>query len=138
MIETQKTGSKDGKDIFVYTFSSEAGGCMKVTNYGGTIMSVEMPDADGNTDAARVVTEPAAPREPLRVVFMGTPGFAAVIMRHLLEWDGCDVIAAYTQPDRPCGRGQQCRPPEVKLLAMEHGVPVYQPLNFKTEEAVAE
>ena len=48
MIETQKTGSKDGKDIFVYTFSSEAGGCMKVTNYGGTIMSVEMPDADGN------------------------------------------------------------------------------------------
>ncbi len=78
------------------------------------------------------------PRPPLRVVFMGTPGFAAVILRHLLEWDGCEVVAAYTQPDRPCGRGQQCRPPEVKLLALEHGVPVYQPLNFKTEEAVAE
>lgn len=97
-----------------------------------------MPDGVAKADAAQPVTEPAAPREPLRVVFMGTPGFAAVILRHLLEWHGCDVIAAYTQPDRPCGRGQQCRPPEVKLLAIEHGVPVYQPLNFKTEEAVAE
>ncbi len=82
--------------------------------------------------------QPVPARDPLRVVFMGTPGFAAVILRHLLEWDGCKVIAAYTQPDRPCGRGQQCRPPEVKLLAIEHGLPVYQPLNFKTEEAVAE
>jgi methionyl-tRNA formyltransferase len=97
-----------------------------------------MPDGVAKADAARPVTEPAAPRAPLRVVFMGTPGFAAVILRHLLEWDGCEVIAAYTQPDRPCGRGQQCRPPEVKLLAIEHGVPVYQPLNFKTEKAVAE
>jgi len=93
---------------------------------------------NGRTEAGQVAAAPAAPRPPLRVVFMGTPGFAAVILRHLLEWDDCEVIAAYTQPDRPCGRGQQCRPPEVKLLAIEHGVPVYQPLNFKTEEAVAE
>lgn len=48
MIEIQKTGIKDGKDIFVYTFSNEAGSRMKVTNYGATIMSIEMPDVDGN------------------------------------------------------------------------------------------
>jgi methionyl-tRNA formyltransferase len=97
-----------------------------------------MRGGNATTEGEHVATASAAPRTPLRVVFMGTPGFAAVILRHLLEWDGCEVIAAYTQPDRPCGRGQQCRPPEVKLLAIEHGVPVYQPLNFKTEEAVAE
>ncbi len=62
---------------------------------------------------------------------MGTPNFAAASLRHLLAWDGCEVAAVYCQPDRPCGRGQICTPPPVKLLAMEHGVPVHQPVNFK-------
>lgn len=80
---------------------------------------------------------PDALRAPLRVVFMGTPGFAGVVLRHLLEWDGCEVVAVYTQPDRPCGRGQQCRPPETKVLALAHGVPVLQPPNFRTDDAIA-
>lgn len=67
---------------------------------------------------------------------MGTPDFAAASLRHLLDWGGCDVVGVYCQPDRPCGRGQVCTPPPVKLLAMEHRLPVFQPLNFKNQADV--
>lgn len=67
---------------------------------------------------------------------MGTPDFAAVSLRHLLDWDGCEVVGVYCQPDRPCGRGQVCTPPPVKLLAMEARLPVFQPLNFKDQADV--
>ena len=73
--------------------------------------------------------EPPSP--PLKVVFMGTPDFAAVILRALVAWPGAEVLCAYTQPDRPCGRGQECRPTPVKAVALEHGIAVRQPLNFK-------
>ncbi|MBP9943352.1 MAG: methionyl-tRNA formyltransferase [Desulfomicrobium sp.] len=72
----------------------------------------------------------------VKVVFMGTPDFAAVSLRHLLDWGGCDVVGVYCQPDRPCGRGQVCTPPPVKLLAMEARMPVFQPLNFKDQADV--
>jgi methionyl-tRNA formyltransferase len=72
----------------------------------------------------------------MRVVFMGTPDFAAVSLRHLVEWGGSDIVGVYSQPDRPCGRGQVCTPPPVKLLAMEHRLPVFQPLNFKSQADV--
>jgi methionyl-tRNA formyltransferase len=72
----------------------------------------------------------------LRVVFMGTPEFAAASLKHLLEWGGCDVVGVYSQPDRPCGRGQVCTPPAVKLLALESGLPVFQPLNFRAQADV--
>ncbi len=72
-----------------------------------------------------------AEKRRLRVVFMGTPDFAAVSLRHVLAWDGCDVVGVYCQPDRPCGRGQICTPPAVKVVAMETPVPVFQPVNFK-------
>ena len=67
---------------------------------------------------------------------MGTPDFAAASLRHLLDWDGCDVVGVYCQPDRPCGRGQVCTPPPVKLLAMEARLPVFQPVNFKDQSDV--
>ena len=67
---------------------------------------------------------------------MGTPDFAAVSLRHLLDWGGCDVVGVYCQPDRPCGRGQVCTPTPVKLLAMEARMPVFQPLNFKDQADV--
>ena len=73
---------------------------------------------------------------PLKIVFMGTPDFAAASLRHLLAWNGCDVVGVYTQPDRPCGRGQQCRPSAVKMLALEHGLDVRQPVNFRDEADV--
>ena len=72
----------------------------------------------------------------MRVVFMGTPDFAAVSLKHLLDWGGCDIVGVYSQPDRPCGRGQVCTPPPVKLLAMEARLPVFQPLNFKNQADV--
>ena len=65
---------------------------------------------------------------------MGTPGFAAVILADLLAYEGGEVVGVYTQPDRPCGRGQVCKPSDGKKLALEKGLPVYQPVNFKQEE----
>ena len=67
---------------------------------------------------------------------MGTPDFAAVSLKHLLDWGGCDIVGVYSQPDRPCGRGQVCTPPPVKLLAMEARLSVFQPLNFKNQADV--
>ena len=75
----------------------------------------------------------AAPEQKMRVVFMGTPDFAATVLRHVAAWPGCEVVAAYCQPDRPAGRGPKLQPPAVKVLAQELGIPVFQPLNFKDE-----
>ncbi len=72
----------------------------------------------------------------LSVVFMGTPDFAAAALRHLLAWGRYDIVGVYSQPDRPCGRGQVCTPPAVKVAAMEAQLPVFQPLNFKTQADV--
>jgi methionyl-tRNA formyltransferase len=74
--------------------------------------------------------------QKLRIVFLGTPEFAATILRHLAAWPGGDVAAVITQPDRPCGRGQVCTPPAVKTLALELSIPVLQPENFKSPESV--
>ncbi|MCG8529766.1 MAG: methionyl-tRNA formyltransferase [Desulfovibrionales bacterium] len=74
----------------------------------------------------------------LRVVYMGTPDFAATILDRVSQWDGCEVVGVYTQPDRPCGRGQVCKPSAVKQLALEKGYDIFQPLNFKEDESVAE
>lgn len=69
---------------------------------------------------------------------MGSPGFAATVLEALLAWDGAEVSAVYTQPDRPCGRGRACRPTPVKELALERGLPVYQPKNFKNQSDIDE
>ncbi|WP_417582212.1 methionyl-tRNA formyltransferase [Nitrincola sp.] len=74
---------------------------------------------------------------PLRIVFAGTPEFAASSLAALLE-HSYQVIAVYTQPDRPAGRGRKLLQSPVKQLALQHNLPVYQPLNFKTEQAIAE
>lgn len=73
-----------------------------------------------------------------RIVFMGTPDFAAVILKDLLEWDGCEVVGVYTQPDRPGGRGHKLRPSPVKEVALEWRIPVFQPVNFKNEADINE
>lgn len=67
----------------------------------------------------------------LRIVFMGTPQFASVILKAVAAWDGGDVAAVYTQPDRPAGRGRKLKAPAAKELALELGLPVYQPCSFK-------
>jgi len=70
------------------------------------------------------------PSGPLRVVFAGTPEFAATHLRHLLDSEH-QILAVYTQPDRPAGRGRKLQASPVKLLAQRAGVPVLQPLSLK-------
>ena len=74
------------------------------------------------------------PDTRLKLVFAGTPEFAAQHLKALLEDGRHDVIAVYTQPDRPAGRGKKPRPSPVKPLAEAAGLPVYQPLNFKAQD----
>ena len=73
----------------------------------------------------------------LRLVFMGTPDFSAAILDQALAWPGGEVVAVYTQPDRPAGRGKQMHASPVKHLALEHGIAVHQPLNFKNPADIA-
>lgn len=59
----------------------------------------------------------------MRIVFAGTPEFAADHLQALLA-SAHDIVAVYTQPDRPAGRGQKLMPSPVKQLAVEHGIAV--------------
>ena len=74
----------------------------------------------------------------MRIIFAGTPEFAASALAALLNTDN-EIVAIYTQPDRKAGRGQKLTASAVKQLALEHDLPVYQPLHFKssTEEGLA-
>jgi len=67
---------------------------------------------------------------PLNIVYAGTPEFAATALAALLESDH-NVIAVYTQPDRPAGRGRKLKASPVKELALTHDIAVYQPENLK-------
>ena len=73
----------------------------------------------------------------MRVVFMGTPDIAATCLKKILA-DGFDVVAAYTQPDRPKGRGMKMVYSPVKEVALANNLPVYQPETFKDDETVAQ
>jgi methionyl-tRNA formyltransferase len=71
----------------------------------------------------------------LRTVFAGTPEFAARILAALLDCSGARVVAAYTQPDRPAGRGKRLTLSPVKQLAQDHGIRVFQPRSLRSTEA---
>lgn len=74
----------------------------------------------------------------MKIIFAGTPEFAAEALAALIQTEH-DIVAVYTQPDRKAGRGQKLTASAVKQLALEHDLPVYQPLHFKasTEEGLA-
>lgn len=74
----------------------------------------------------------------LKIIFMGTPEFAVPTLESLLSWDGCQVVAVVTAPDKPAGRGRQLQGSAVKLAAETHGLPVLQPTNLKLPEFQAE
>lgn len=77
----------------------------------------------------------------LRIIFAGTPVFSAQHLQGLLDADQHDIIAVYTQPDRPAGRGKKTQASPVKTLAEQHNIPIYQPVNLKeasTQQALAE
>ena len=65
---------------------------------------------------------------------MGTPDFAVPCLQSLLD-AGHEVCAVFTQPDKPKGRGYAMTPPPVKVLALAHNLPVYQPTTLRTQEA---
>ncbi len=69
-----------------------------------------------------------------RIVFAGTPDFAAVNLQAVIE-AGYKVIAVFTQPDRPAGRGRKLLASPVKALAEEHGIPVFQPETLRNGDA---
>lgn len=70
-----------------------------------------------------------------RIIFMGTPAFACPTLQALLQ-RGENVVAVFTQPDRPKGRGQKLQSPPVKELALHHGIPVHQPLKVRHPEVI--
>ena len=74
----------------------------------------------------------------MKIIFAGTPEFAATALAALLKTEH-EIVAVYTQPDRKAGRGQKLTASAVKQLALENDLPVYQPLHFKssTEEGLA-
>ncbi len=72
----------------------------------------------------------------LKIIYAGTPEFAATALTALLKSEH-EVLAVYTQPDRPAGRGRKLTPSPVKALAVEHGLPVHQPLSLKDEQEQA-
>ncbi|MCT8663937.1 methionyl-tRNA formyltransferase [Glaesserella parasuis] len=73
----------------------------------------------------------------LNIIFAGTPDFAATHLQALLNSEH-NVIAIYTQPDKPAGRGKKLQASPVKQLAEAHHIPVYQPKSLRKEEAQAE
>jgi len=73
----------------------------------------------------------------MRIVFAGTPEFAAEHLKALIA-SPYEVVAVYTQPDRPAGRGQKLMPSAVKQLAVDNAIPVLQPATLRNAEAQAE
>lgn len=74
----------------------------------------------------------------LRLVFAGTPEFAAHHLQALVEDGRHELVAVYTQPDRPAGRGKKLTPSPVKKLALQHELAVFQPQSLKDSEVQRE
>lgn len=67
---------------------------------------------------------------------MGTPDYASRILETLIDEDDIEVVAVYTQPDKPVGRKKVMTPPPVKSVAIAAGIPVYQPDRLRNEKTV--
>jgi len=70
------------------------------------------------------------------VIFMGTPDYADVILERLIADDEINVVAVYTQPDKPVGRKKVLTPPPVKVTAQKHNIPLFQPMSLREPEAI--
>ena len=73
----------------------------------------------------------------MRIVFMGTPDFAAASLKKLID-EKFDVVGVFTQPDKPKGRGMELCASPVKELALENGLPVFQPVKMRDGTALAQ
>ncbi len=70
------------------------------------------------------------------VIFMGTPDYADVILKRLIADNEINVVAVYTQPDKPVGRKKVLTPPPVKVTAQKHDIPLSQPKSLREPEAI--
>jgi len=73
----------------------------------------------------------------MKIIFAGTPDFAVPALQMLLDSEH-ELVAVYTQPDRPSGRGRKLQPGPVKQLALSAGIPIFQPINLKQEADIAQ
>ena len=85
--------------------------------------------------ASEIFSADARDQGMMRIVFMGTPAFAAEALRALCEDGGHDVALVVTNPDKPSGRGHKLTPPPVKDYALSRGIEVFQPLTLRDESA---
>ncbi len=76
-------------------------------------------------------------KEELKIIFFGTPDFAVESLSRLVD-GGYNVVAVVTMPDKPAGRGRQLQQSDVKRYAVEHGLPVLQPVSLKDEAFIEE
>lgn len=81
--------------------------------------------------------QPSTANRPLSTVFMGTPSFALPSLKAVHE-AGHKIVAIYSQPPRPAGRGQKETPSIIHLYGLEHNIPVYTPTSLKSPEVQAE
>src|SRR6266403_4081130 len=70
----------------------------------------------------------------MRIVFMGTPESAVPSLRQLAA-DGNEIVAVWTQPDQPAGRGKKLHQSPIKEFALQHNLTIHQPQKIKTPEA---
>src|SRR5436309_4467879 len=70
----------------------------------------------------------------MRIVFMGTPESAVPSLRRLVD-DGHEIVAVWTQPDKPAGRGKKLHQSPIKEFALQHHLTIHQPQKIKTAEA---
>ena len=69
-----------------------------------------------------------------KIIYAGTPDFAVEGLKQIIDNTDYDVIAVYTQPDRPAGRGRKLTASPVKACALAHDIPVYQPSSLKSKD----
>ncbi len=74
----------------------------------------------------------------MRIIFMGTPDYADEILKKLIDTPDMEVVAVYTQPDKPVGRKKVLTPPIVKVTAEKNSINIYQPTRLRDEEIVKE
>ena len=74
----------------------------------------------------------------MEIIFMGTPDYAESILKTIIKNEKMEVVAVYTQPDKPVGRKRVMTPPIVKVLAQEHNIDTYQPNRLRNEDTVEE
>lgn len=74
----------------------------------------------------------------MKIVFMGTPDYAGCILEKIIKTAGIEVVAVYTQPDKPVGRKKILTPPIVKTIALQNGISVYQPNRLRDEDVIKE